>query len=127
MPQEFTIYNRTRRELLRHVSGIDAGLMAYVRNPLCSAAMMLLLANSNGYHDGDIGYGLSEEVLDFLGRWNGRWAGHRIVIQGSSADKEDDAYLTPEAIGQYRDITDELYTALETAYPNGFPSHYDLV
>lgn len=128
MAQDFTIYNRTRRELLRHVSGIDAPLMSYVRNPLCSAALMLLLANSNRYYrEGDIGHGLSEESIDELGRWNGRWAGHRIVLQGSAANEEDDAYLKPDVLENYRDITDEIYTSIETAYPSGFPSQYDVV
>ncbi len=121
MGQYHTIYNVTKKE---YFSIGGAKLLEKAFNPLCSAALMVLLCNSNGRGGGDLCVereytndfkpkplkGEKKEIQDALDLIQGRWAGDSIVIQGDYAEATDPAYVDESK--NFTNITDLLFVAL---------------
>jgi hypothetical protein len=123
MGQYHIIYNKTKKE---YFSIGGAKLLEKSFDPICSTALMLLLANSNGRGGGDINIEYEytkdfkkkplagkilakQQALDLIA---GRWAGDKIVIQGDYATKEDPAFISDNSAKDYTNITREVLTAL---------------
>lgn len=105
MGQYHVIYNPDKKEFI-HAHSLDCGLklMEQVsgdKSP--AAALLLLLANSNGRGGGD-----AEEHPMV-----GRWAGDRIVVQGDYAEPTDQGFIPHEDIGGYKNISSEVQQMLD--------------
>ena len=123
MGQYHMIYNVNKKECLR----IGGAKLWEQTHSATSAALLLLLSNSNGRGGGDFNVWpkdyknptLKEKLAqEIMSRVSGRWAGDKIVVQGDYAEKTDKAFISEKLEEKYKDISREVGEALLLACDN---------
>jgi hypothetical protein len=111
------IYNVNKKECLR----IGGAKLWEQTHAATSAALLLLLSNSNGRGGGDFNVWpkdyknptLKEKLAqEIMSRVSGRWAGDKILVQGDYAEKTDKAFISEKLKTKYKDISREVAEAL---------------
>jgi hypothetical protein len=117
MGQYHKVYNTDKKECI-NAHRINNGLklleqMGHEKST--ASAVFLLLSNSNGRGGGDA-FNHDDNKRYEIHPFIGRWAGDRLVVQGDYAEESDQAYLTDEGIGEFKDISYFVNEMLECVY-----------
>jgi hypothetical protein len=118
MGQYHTIYNLTKKEMLiPHKMGDGTKLLEFSTGGLTTAALAVLLCNSNGRGGGDLSisgpqFEKRTELLIYIEAVQGRWSGDKIVIQGDYAKKGDPAFISEKKLEDFTDISSLCVKAL---------------
>ena len=117
MGQYYRIFNTSKKESISPAAlGDGVKLLEFGCGGVTTAALAVLLANSNGRGGGDLNapYKNGKRIeCPEIDKISGRWSGDSIVIQGDYAKEGDPSFISESERENFKDISKLCIDALK--------------